>query len=180
MLVHTTNATQSRRVSRLATLVAGGGLALLASACVEPELGSAELAALGIETAPEAWHEEPPGLAPPTVELAGRRDEDDDVVAVLATVRLPDQTGERRRRLLRFYRLRGRRAQLVHEVRLGDDGRDPRVDLSAHLGGPEALLVGLRSDPPTWASAAAPEVADSGRRPRRAWLPESLEASSPR
>lgn len=180
MLVQTKHASHNRRASRLATLVAGGGLALLGSACVEPELGTAELAALGIETAPEAWVEEEPGLAPPQVELAGRRDEDDDVVAVLATVRLPDEGGERRRRLLRFYRLRGRRACLVHEVRLGD-GRDPRVDLSARLdGGPEALLVGLRSDPPAWASAAPPELVDTGRRPRRAWLPESLEASARR
>jgi hypothetical protein len=185
MLVHTNHASQNRRASRLATLVAGGGLALLGSACVEAELGPTELAALGIETAPEAWLEEPPGLEPglagPSVELAGRRDEDDDVVAVLATVRVPDEAGERRRRLLRFYRLRGRRAQLVHEVRLRDDGRDPRVDLSARFGAdPETLFVGVRTDPPTWASAAPPEVVDSGRRPRRAWTPESLEASARR
>jgi len=181
MLVRT-HASQHRRVSRLATLVAGGGLALLASACVEPELGPAELAALGIETAPEAWLEEPPGLEPgragPSVELAGRRDEDDDVLAVLATVRIPDEAGERRRRLLRFYRLRGRRAQLVHEVRLRDD-RDPRVDLSGQLGtGRETLLVGLRAEPPAWASAAPPEVVDSGRRPRHPWGdPTLLDAS---
>ncbi len=195
MLVRTTTHASHRRAARLATLVAGGGLALLASACVgDPELGPPELAALGIETAPEAWLEagriDGPPSGPPSVELAGRRDEEDDVVAVLATVRIPDEAGERRRRLLRFYRLRGRRAQLVDEVRLRDDGRDPRVDLSATLGGgPEALLVGLLTDPPTWATDAAPraplpitppEVVDSGRRPRRAWTAESLEASSRR
>lgn len=180
MPVRTTPHTSTRRASRLLSIVAGGGLALLTCACVEPELGPDELAALGIDTAPEAWLEEGALAERPGLELAGRRDEEEDVVAVLATVRLPEEAGERKRRLLRFYRLRGRRALLLHEVRLGGPARDRRVDLSRSLeGGRDALLVGLRADPPAWASSPPPpEVADSGRRPRRPWLPELLEAAT--
>lgn len=147
-------------------LASCAGLLLLAQAAVGESGGRLEpddLRSLGIDMGAMSWN----GAAAPvgssasvSVELQARRGHERtrDVVAVLATVRTfeDDHSGERRRRILRVYRVSDGRAELVNDLALGDpntyvwiedvadlDGDTDAEVLLGHGGGGSAGLVTL-------------------------------------